>query len=132
MEKYKVVNLLRSGVTINLRGFNNKEIPLAPNGFSYITEEELAYIRNTSKIFETGDLKIEGELPKDIEIPESPNALSDDDILKMLKKTQKQIEQDLQNIDNYQVCKRILDIAKEQDKSIKVINLIENRLNELA
>jgi len=132
-EKIKVLNLTESGVNINLTAFNGKVIPVSPKGFCFLSADELAYVRNTSIAFERGTLKVAdaAQVPEDIDIPQSPNALTDADIVALLKKPQKQLGIALEEIDNAEVVRKILEAAKEQDKSVKVIETIEARLNEL-
>lgn len=131
-EQIKVLNLAKNDVTINLTGFNGKTKPIKQGGFAFLTPDELAYVRNTSIAFEKGTLKVDGNAPEGIDIPNSPNALTNDDIAKMLKQPQKQLALALEEIDNINVVRNILEVAKEQDKSIKVIEIIENRIEELA
>jgi hypothetical protein len=132
-EKIKVLNPLKSKITINLVLLNGKQIPVASKGFAYVTAEELAYIQNTSKAFELGFLKVDPKaaLPEEIEIPDSPNSMTDEDITKLLKKPSRQVEYHLANIENVHVARRILELAKEQDKSVKVVEVIQARLEAL-
>lgn len=132
-QQFKVLNLTGSPVNINLTAFNGKVKPIAPKGFTFLFEDELAYVRNTSVAFQRGTLKVDESTPapSNVEIPESPNALNDEDIADLLKKPQKQIAIALEEIDNVAVVRQILESAKELDKSVKIIDIIENRLEEL-
>lgn len=131
--KIKVINTRKNVITINLSSFNGKVIPLSQNGFAYLTEDEFSYLINTSKVFNLGILKVDAgqQVPEDIEVPVSPNALTDDDIVKMLKLTQKSFAIELNKITDIQIAKRIFEIAKELDKSIKIIEMIEAKIEEL-
>lgn len=131
----KIDNLLNSKVTLNLKDFNGKIYPIRPKGFVKITEEELSFVMNVSKVFKDGILKVSNKevLSEDIDKTEleSNNALTDEDINTLLKKTQKQLKVELQSIDSIDVIKRILEKANELDKSVKFIEIIEKRLEEL-
>ncbi|WP_336786948.1 hypothetical protein [Paenibacillus sp. MMO-177] len=133
MEKIKVTNLTASPVNINLTSLNGKVVPVKPKAFALLSADELAYVRNTSTAFERGTLKVDNidAVPAEIDIPTSPNALTDADIAAMLKKPLKQVQIALEDIDSVNVVRAILTAAKEQDKSIKVVEAIEARLNEL-
>lgn len=133
-DKVKVINLTDSGVSINLTALNNKVIPVAPKGFAILSIDELAYVRNTSTAFERGTLKLDdkSEAPADIDIPVSKNAISDDEISAILKKGVKQVTYDIAEIDNANVIRKILRMAKDQDKSVKVVEAIDARLSELV
>jgi len=134
--KIKVVNPLRSRCTINLRNFNGKSIPVEKNnGFAFLSEDEFAYVCNTSKVFEDGFLVValNQQVDEDIELPpKSSNALTKEDMIKLVKKPAKQIENELAKITNFQVMKVILETAHKEDKSVKVIGLIQSRLEQLA
>lgn len=131
----KIENLSNNKVTLNFKSFNGKIYPIMEKGAVKITEDELSYLMNTSKVFRAGILKIvndeilSGEIDK--EELNSNNTFTDDDILALLKKTQKQLTVDLKGIDSIDVIKRINEKAVELDKSIRVIGIIENRLEEL-
>ena len=135
MVKIKVQNVANNGVTVNLKEFNDKIIPIAGNSFAFLTEEELTYVMNTSKIFETGSLQVANKeaLSSDIDLDslKSPNTFTDEDILTLLKKTQKQVEISLENVTSPDVVKRILAKAQELDKSVKVVGAIQLKLESL-
>lgn len=133
-KKIKVVNLTGSQVNINLTGLTAGKItPIKPKSFALLTTDELAYVRNTSTAFERGTLKVDNiaDVPSEIDMPESPNALNDTDISALLKKPLAQVKISLEEIDSVNVVRSILGAAKEQDKSVKVVEAIEARLNEL-
>lgn len=135
MVKIRVQNVANNGVTVNLKEFNDKIIPIAGKSFAFLTEEELTYVMNTSKIFETGSLQVANKeaLSSDIDLDslKSPNTFTDEDILTLLKKTQKQVEVSLENVTNPDVVKRILAKAQELDKSVKVVGAIQLKLESL-
>ena len=135
MVKIRVQNVANNGVTVNLKDFNDKIIPITGKSFALLTEEELTYVMNTSKIFETGSLQVANKeaLSSDIDLDslKSPNTFTDEDILALLKKTQKQVEVSLENVTNPDVVKRILAKAQELDKSVKVVEAIQLKLESL-
>lgn len=133
MEKIKVINVSRTSVMINLSMLTGKTYPLKPNAFAFLTEDEISYIQNTSSAFKRGFLKIDESkpLPDTVEIVESKNALPEDEMEKFLSKTQKVIKHDLSEMDNMFVLKDLVAKAKELDKSVRVIDMIESRIEEL-
>ncbi|MGE6227627.1 hypothetical protein [Paenibacillus chitinolyticus] len=134
MEKVKVINLTASQVNINLTEMSNgKVVPIKPHAFALLSADELAYVRNTSAAFDRGTLRVDNmeSVPAEIDIPDSPNALTQNDIVALLKKPQKQIQLSIDEIDSVNVIRMILNTAKEQDKPVKVVEAIETRLNEL-
>jgi hypothetical protein len=133
-KRIKVISTVNNDITINLRTFNGKQIPLPKKGFVYLTEDEIAYILNTSNAFRIGILKVEKpeEVDPNLDIPASPNALTDEDLLAILKKTQKQLAVELDNITSKQIVERVMELAREHDKSIRVIDIIQKRIDELT
>lgn len=134
-KRVRVKNLTSHKVTVNLTDFNGRKIVVMPKLTGILTEEELAYVMNTSKVFQKGTLKVENKesLSEDIFVEdlESKNALSDEDIKAILGKAQKTIKKELDGIDNIHVAKRMLTVANELDKSVKVIDMIEARIEDL-
>lgn len=133
MEKVKVFNPHKHRVCINLSNYNGKEIPVNGEGFALLTEDELSYVLSSSKAFEKGVLKLADKQTTtlDIEIPVSANALTDQDILDLIKKPKAQIDLILAKIDNQKVLQRIIEMSKEQGKSIKLIDSFQKRLDEI-
>jgi hypothetical protein len=131
--KIKVLNLTGSTVSINLTALNGKVVPINTKGFALLSTDELAYVRNTSTAFERGTLKVDEKstVPEEIDIPSSPNALTDEDINTLIKKPVKQVEIALAEIDSINVVRNILAQAKEQDKSVKLVEAVEARLEQL-
>lgn len=131
----KVENTTKSRVTINLKGFNDKCYAVKAKGSVAIDEDELNYIMNTSQVFKMGTLRVvnKEELVDSVDVTEleSPNALSDAGIDLFLKKTQKSLMTELEKIDSIQVIQKILDRANELDKTVRVIEMIETRLEQL-
>lgn len=62
---------------------------------------------------------------------ETPNALTDEDITELLKNYMK-LKNTLQTLDSIATLSRLLDAARDQDKSLKIKNLIKDRLEELG
>lgn len=130
----KVKNPNKYAITVNLIKLNGRTITLNPKGFAMFDEDEIAYLTNASSVFKKGILVIENKenlkLVREEDI-KSPNVLTDEEIEDVLKLSQKGLASKLEEIDNIEVVKRILEIAKEKGKSIKSIELIENRIEEL-
>lgn len=130
-KKVKVLNLLDCQVNINLKLLNGKVIPIMPSGFTYLNEDEVAYLSNTSTAFAKGTLKIEGDKPADLEIPDSPNAMTDKEIGAFLKQTQKAIREQIVDIDAQHIIKKMIEVAHEEDMSVRLIDILTSRLEEL-
>lgn len=62
---------------------------------------------------------------------ETPNALTDADISELIKNYMK-LKVSLKTLDSVSTVSRLLDAARDQDKSAKVKNLIKERLEELG
>lgn len=132
MEKIKVRNLGKSVVRINLVNLNGKAIPINPKGFAFLDKDEVAYLRNTSRAFEAGILKIEDEeVAKELDVVDTPNAVDEEEIAKIMKMSQVKLNARLAEIDNVGVVEAILEEAMKLDKSVKFIEIIENRIEEL-
>lgn len=131
--KFKVQNLTKSAVTVNLTALNGRTKPIAPNGFTYLNEDELAYLRNTSRCFERGTLAISEATPAplELEIPLSHNALTNDDIQALIKKPSKALATALEDIDSIQLVREIREVAIEAEKSIKHVEVIDARIESL-
>lgn len=131
----KIQSLSKANGRINLTEFNGKSYPIKAKSSVKITEDELSYLMNSSNALKDGTLKVMNEeiLSADIDKDElvTDNAFSDRDIEELLKKQFKAIESGLNKIDNIDVVKRILEKANELDKSVKVVGLIENRIEKL-
>lgn len=130
-KKVKVVNLLDCQININLSALNGKTIPIMPRGFAYLNEDELAYVTNTSTAFAKGSLRVEGELPENLEVPTSPNAMTVEEMEKFLKQKQKAIREQVVEIDAPHVIKKMIEIAHQNDMSVRVIEILTSRLEEL-
>lgn len=132
MEKIKVRNLGRSTVRVNLINLNGKAIPINPKSFAYFDKDEIAYLRNTSKVFEAGVLKIEDmEVAKELGIEETENTVDEAGIALILKMSQTKLVAKLEEIDNINVVEAILEEANKSDKSVKFIEIIQNRIEKL-
>lgn len=131
----KVVNMINSDVTLNLKDFNDKVLPIKVKGFVKLDEDELSYIMSTSEVFKNGTLAVENKESLSEEVDkeelESSNTLTDKDIANLLRRNYKNLKEGLSEIDSSHTVKRILNYAKDKDKSVKVIEIIENRLEEL-
>lgn len=62
---------------------------------------------------------------------ETPNALTDEDITELLKNYLK-LKNALKDIDSVKILQKMLETAREQDRSEKMKNLISTRLEELT
>jgi hypothetical protein len=132
-DKIRVDSTRNNEIGINLGKFNGKMIPVSPKGFAYLSEDELTYVINTSDAFKRGILVVmnKEKVSEDIDIPTSPNALSKEDLSAIMKLPQAQLKIKLQEITERKVVQEILENAKANDKSIKFIDIIESRLEEL-
>lgn len=129
----KIENPNKHEVTINLKEFNGRVIPIKGNGIAMLEEDELAYVVTSSQVFNRGTLRVANKQELtviDKSDLESPNALTDEEVVAMLK-NQKALETALLQIDNERVLKRVLEKANELNKSVKMVGMIEARIEEL-
>jgi len=137
MEKknVKIQNLNASKIRLNFIKLNGRTVPIAGNGIAKITEDELLYLMNNSQAIKKGSIKVinEDELSNDIDKEDllSPNVLTEDEIVELLKKSQATVKKEIAEIDSLEVIERIFNKANELDKSVKLIAIIEERLEEL-
>ncbi len=133
----KVLNMIDSSVTVNLKDFSDRVITIKAKGFGMLSEDELAYVMSNSQVFKKGTLSVSENSKEKLsdnihkEELESPNALTAKEISNLLRRSQRNLKAGLEEIDSIQTLKRILDYAKESDKSIKVIEIINSRLEKL-
>lgn len=136
MKQYRIENCLIGGtVVINLKGLNDREIVIPNGGFCFLKEEELSWVLSQSKIFERGILRVVSpdELPTDIreELPVSKDAVTKTDISYFLGLTQAKLTKELQEITREDFLRELAKGANEADKSVKFVQVIENRIEEL-
>lgn len=131
----KIQNLNASKVKLNFTKLNGRTVLINGNGTVKISEDELMYLINSSNVIKKGSIKIvnENELSNDIDKDDlvSPNSLSDDGIIELLKKSQASIKKEIAEVDSIETIERILNKAHELDKSVKLIAILEERLEEL-
>lgn len=94
-----------------------------------IKAEELRDFKLANKNFILEGIIMQTEEP-DLDW-ETPNALTDEDINELLKNYLK-LKNTLTKLDSVSTLSRILEAARQQEKSKKITTLIKNRLDEVS
>ncbi len=95
--------------------------------------EDIFFKRHNRRLFESGDIiKIEVQ-KKNPEVPASalPEQASDEELKTLVNSRYKALEAVLNKTNSEALVFRILGIAKQEDKSARIINAIELRLAEI-
>lgn len=111
------------------RSFN-----LKPNSVVSVDEDELNYLTNECEgAFKKGYLQVVGlDEGCNIDIVETENVMSDDEMETLLNAPFKKIQSEINKINETRLLKEIRQKAEELNKSNKVIELIDNRIKEVA
>ena len=120
------------GYTVGLRRNIMDNIGYALNGenqYVAIDVEELRDFKIANKEAILKGLVVQAEAPT-IDW-ETPNALTDEDVNELLKNAFK-LKSKLKEIDSEDTVIKILQAAEAQEKSLKLIKIIKDRLNELT
>lgn len=65
------------------------------------------------------------------EIASNPNLIGESEMAKLIKGSQAKLEERLAEIDNHVVVTRMLELAKDQDATVKKVDAIATRADEL-
>lgn len=110
-----------------------KYFDLKPNTEVKISEYEYNYLLSQCpKAFERGFLQVIDTKVKDIEVIESENVYSVEDIEHLFGLTIKQFKNKLDRITDTRLLKDILSKAKELGKDKKFLDAIENRAGKIS
>lgn len=135
MEKYKVINDYGINITLNFTNLDGRVIKILPNSFGYINEDQLLYLSSSSKILESGLVRLEEEAKEIPDIKEQikeENVFSKDRIKELLELPIKALEEEIAKTDNVLGLKELLKKAEEADKTKGYIQALNKRIEELV
>lgn len=135
MKKYKVINDYGINITLNFTNLDGRVIKILPNSFGYINEDQLLYLSSSSKILESGLVRLEEEAK---EIPDIKEQIKDENVFskkrieELLSLSIKALEDEITKTDNVLGLKELLAQAEKADKTKGYIQAINKRIEELV
>lgn len=135
MKKYKVINDYGINITLNFTNLDGRVVKILPNSFGYINEDQLLYLSSSSKILESGLIRLEEDAKKVSDIEEQiveDNIFSKERIQEMLNLSIKALEDEIAKTDNVLGLKALLEEAEKADKTKGYIQALNKRIEELV
>lgn len=135
MKKYKVINDYGINITLNFTNLDGRVVKILPNSFGYINDDQLLYLSTSSKILESGLIRLEEEAKEIPDIKEQikeENLFSKDRIKELLALPIKALEEEIAKTDNVLGLKELLKQAEENDKTKGYIQTLNKRIEELV
>lgn len=135
MTKYKVINDYGINITLNFTNLDGRVVKILPNSFGYINDDQLLYLSTSSKILESGLIRLEEEAKEIPDIKEQikeENLFSKDRIKELLALPIKALEEEIAKTDNVLGLKELLKQAEENDKTKGYIQTLNKRIEELV
>lgn len=135
MKKYKVINDYGINITLNFTNLDGRVVKILPNSFGYINDDQLLYLSTSSKILESGLIRLEEEAKEIPDIKEQikeENLFSKERIKELLTLPIKALEEEIAKTDNVLGLKELLKQAEENDKTKGYIQTLNKRIEELV
>lgn len=135
MKKYKVINDYGINITLNFSNLDGRVIKILPNSFGYINEDQLLYLSSSSKILESGLVRLEEEAKEIPDVKEQikeENVFSKQRIEELLNLSIKALEDEIAKTDNVLGLQELLEKAEKADKTKGYIQAINKRIEELV
>lgn len=135
MKKYKVINDYGINITLNFSNLDGRVVKILPNSFGYINEDQLLYLSSSSKILESGLVRLEEEAKEIPDIKEQikeENVFSKQRIEELLNLSIKALEDEIAKTDNVLGLQELLEKAEKADKTKGYIQAINKRIEELV
>ncbi|MBU5669653.1 hypothetical protein KQI68_07340 [Peptoniphilus sp. MSJ-1] len=135
MKKYKVINDYGINISLNFNNLDGRVVKILPHSFVYITEDQMLYLSYSSKILESGIIRVEDsakEIPDVKEKIVEENIFDKNKIQSLLSLTIKDLEAEIAKVDNILGLKELLKEAEKADKTKGFIQAINNRIDELV
>ncbi|NMW84686.1 hypothetical protein HKO22_02870 [Peptoniphilus sp. AGMB00490] len=135
MKKYKVINDYGINITLNFTNLDGRVVKILPNSFGYINEDQLLYLSSSSKILESGLIRLEEDAK---EVPDVKEQIVEDNIFSkgriqdMLSLSIKALEDEIAKTDNVLGLKALLEEAEKADKTKGYIQALNKRIEELV
>lgn len=111
-----------------------KKFTLKPNSAVAIDEDELIYLNNECpNAFKKGYLKIvDVDSSVTVDVPVTENEMTEDDMEKLLDSPFMKIKSQVNKIEESHVLKDLRMKAEEMNKSSKIMDIIDDRIKEVA
>lgn len=135
MKKYKVINDYGINITLNFTNLDGRVVKILPNSFGYINDDQLLYLSTSSKILESGLIRLEEEAKEIPDIKEQikeENLFSKERIKELLTLPIKALEEEIAKTDNVLGLKELLKQAEENDKTKGYTQTLNKRIEELV
>ncbi len=135
MKKYKVINDYGINITLNFSNLDGRVVKILPNSFGYINEDQLLYLSSSSKILESGLVRLEEEAKEIPDVKEQikeENVFSKQRIEELLNLSIKALEDEIAKTDNVLGLQELLEKAEKADKTKGYIQAINKRIEELV
>lgn len=135
MKKYKVINDYGINITLNFSNLDGRVVNILPNSFGYINEDQLLYLSSSSKILESGLVRLEEEAKEIPDVKEQikeENVFSKERIKELLGLSIKALEDEIAKTDNVLGLKELLAQAEKADKTKGYIQALNKRIDELV
>lgn len=135
MKKYKVINDYGINITLNFSNLDGRVIKILPNSFGYISEDQLLYLSSSSKILESGLVRLEEEAKEIPDVKEQikeENVFSKQRIEELLNLSIKALEDEIAKTDNILGLQELLQEAEKANKTKGYIQALQKRIDELV
>lgn len=135
MKKYKVINDYGINITLNFSNLDGRVVKILPNSFGYINEDQLLYLSSSSKILESGLIRLEEEAKEIEDVKEQikeENVFSKERVKELLGLSIKALEDEIAKTDNVLGLKELLAQAEKADKTKGYIQALNKRIDELV
>lgn len=135
MKKYKVINDYGINITLNFSNLDGRVVKILPNSFGYINEDQLLYLSSSSKILESGLVRLEEEAKEIPDVKEQikeENVFSKQRIEELLNLSIKALEDEIAKTDNVLGLQELLEKAEKADKTKGYIQALNKRIEELV
>lgn len=135
MKKYKVINDYGINITLNFSNLDGRVVKILPNSFGYINEDQLLYLSSSSKILESGLIRLEEDAKEIEDVKEQikeENVFSKERVKELLGLSIKALEGEIAKTDNVLGLKELLAQAEKADKTKGYIQALNKRIDELV
>lgn len=122
-------------ITLNFSNLDGRVVKILPNSFGYINEDQLLYLSSSSKILESGLIRLEEEAKEIEDVKEQikeENVFSKERVKELLGLSIKALEDEIAKTDNVLGLKELLAQAEKADKTKGYIQALNKRIDELV
>lgn len=135
MKKYKVINDYGINISLNFTNLDGRVVQILPHSFGYINEDQLLYLSSSSKILESGLIRLEEEAKEIEDVKEQikdENIFSKERLKELLGLSIKALEDEIAKTDNILGLNELLKEAEKADKTKGYIQALNKRIDELV